>query len=290
VVDEERLQRGYDGSCLTFQLLRACGWGTLLNLGFFRLSDWLLNPLRLDVAQERLAGRSIELLNVADGDRVLDVACGRGKTSYMVAMKHPGSSVTGIDILTSNVAIASDMWGNTRNLDYEVGDATRLEFADSSHERMLCLEAAFHFDREAFLRESRRILRPGGVLVNVDFMWKDPGCREALSSEDGDIVRDTWKFDDFSTVDEYLQMAASAGLRVAAGHDWSRPVCGALGTRLRLLSWASERRLFKRILCCGNVLLRHFSGEDWATFRRSARAHLRLGELLRYMCLVLVRK
>ncbi len=289
MVEQERLQSGYDGSCLTFQLLRACGWGTLLNLGFFRLSDWLLNPLRLDIAQERLAGRSIGLLGVRDGDRVLDVACGRGRTSYMIAMKHPRSSVTGIDILTSNVAIASDMWGNTRNLDYMAGDATRLEFADSSHERILCLEAAFHFDREAFLREACRVLRPGGVLVNVDFMWKSPECRETLCLEDGEIVRDTWKFDDFSTVDEYMHMAGSAGLRVAATHDWSRPVCGALGTRLKLLSWASDRRLLRSALCCGNVLLRHFSEEDWSVFRRSARAHLTLGELVRYVCLVFAR-
>src|SRR5262245_41827902 len=62
----------YNGSTLTFQLLRASGWATLLNLGFFRIWDWLLHPFRVDLAQERLVRKSISLLGVSPGDRILD--------------------------------------------------------------------------------------------------------------------------------------------------------------------------------------------------------------------------
>jgi MPBQ/MSBQ methyltransferase len=63
------------------------------------------------------------LLNVQRGDSVLDVACGRGKTSYMIAQLYPGCTVTGLDLLPENIQVAKTLFGNVPGLSYIVGNA-----------------------------------------------------------------------------------------------------------------------------------------------------------------------
>jgi ubiquinone/menaquinone biosynthesis C-methylase UbiE len=56
-------------------------------------------------------------------------------------------------------------------------DAANLGFAESSFDTVLCIEAAFHFrTRQAFLREARRVLKPGGYLTMSDLLmaWGTP--------------------------------------------------------------------------------------------------------------------
>ena len=74
---ETTTRTAYDGTSLVFQLLRACGWGAFLNVGYFRLHDWVVNPVRLNIAQERLAKRSIKMLEMTEGLQVADVGVGR---------------------------------------------------------------------------------------------------------------------------------------------------------------------------------------------------------------------
>src|SRR5664279_2704657 len=78
----------YDGSNVVFRLLRMETWGpALMNLGYHRFRGPLsfLNLLaNLEIAQRRLVHRSVDLLEVGRGDQVLDVACGRGKSSFIL--------------------------------------------------------------------------------------------------------------------------------------------------------------------------------------------------------------
>jgi MPBQ/MSBQ methyltransferase len=77
-----------------------------MNLGWYPFGG-PLGPLNLLVdlpkAEIRLVARSAALMHVKAGDLVLDVACGRGKSSYMIAQLHPGCTVTGVDLLPENI-------------------------------------------------------------------------------------------------------------------------------------------------------------------------------------------
>lgn len=275
--ESDRIAAAYDGSTATYRLFRADGGCELLmNLGWFPFSGpfGLLNMV-LDMAKAsfRLAKRSISLLDIRPGDAVLDVACGRGKSSYMIAQLHPGSCVTGVDLLPDNIQVARTVFGNTPYLTYAVADAMSLGVADGSFTKVHCLEAAFHFpDRERFLREVFLALRPGGRLVLVDFTWKTPEARRLRDRVSFQLLRSIWRWEDFFTVGEYVEAARAAGFRVRQHHDWSRHVSRQATLRLRVAASMGRFSIGRRLMELTHPLLRGMSEAEWREIRESARA------------------
>ena len=98
------------------------------------------------------------------GARVLDVACGEGYGSALLA----GSAerVTGVDLDEGAVAHARARYGDAPNLDFRAGDATALPFADASFDRVVSFETLEHLEaQEALIDEFARVLAPGGLLI-----------------------------------------------------------------------------------------------------------------------------
>ena len=229
MIDASQVATAYDGSNSTFRLFRATGGCELLmNLGwypFYGPLSFLNLAVDLPKAEIRLVVKSAALLNVKAGDLVLDVACGRGKSSYMIAQLYPGCIVTGLDLLPENIQVARTLFGNLPQLNYVVGNAMDLELADESFDRVHCLEAAFHFpDRARFIRDADRGLRPGGTLVVVDASWKTSEGHRIRDEERAKLVRETWQYDDHFSIEEYRQAAKDAGFQVESCCDWTRHV------------------------------------------------------------------
>lgn len=281
------VQQVYDGSSIYFQFLRVCGWGTLMNLGYSRWWDMYLYPFRADIAQERLVNHSIALLDVQPHQQVLDVACGKGKSSFFLATCYPTATIIGIDQVASHIAIATALYQHTHNLTYQQGEAEQLPFVEQSIDRIHCLEAAFHFNRAAFLQEAHRVLKPGGRSVIVDFMWKDAASRQMLNTDEGKICQELWQFEDLWTVDEYLTAAKQQGFQVNKLLDWSQPVTAMSHKRMQNMVKAADNTSFRKTLCKLHPPLNYFSPEDWQIARRYSDAHGPLLKHSRYMALVL---
>lgn len=277
MADAGRIATAYDGVNATFRLFRATGGCELLmNLGWFPFRgplSFLNLAVDLVKAEMRLVAKSASLLNVQPGNVVLDVACGRGKSSYMIARLHSGCSVTGIDLLPENVQVARTLFGNTPGLEYAVGDAMDLPVPDESIDRVLCLEAAFHFpDRARFVREAHRVLRRGGALVVVDFAWRTAEGRRIREEEPARLVRQIWQWDDLSTIEEYGQAARDAGFEVHSCRDWTRHVTRPIVRRFRVAAWLGRRSWGRRLLSWRHPLLQATSDDDWREIEASARA------------------
>ena len=114
---------------------------------------------------------SVALLEAAalqPGERVLDVACGTGLIARLAA-ERVGSSgaVTGLDLSPDMVEVARVVSAST--IEWHVGDATSLPFADDAFDVVLCqMGLMFMQDRHAAVAEMRRVAAAGGrVVVNT---------------------------------------------------------------------------------------------------------------------------
>ena len=79
-------------------------------------------------------------------------------------------------------------------LNFQQGDAESLPFADSSFDVVVNVESSHCYgSMEAFLREVRRVLKPGGHFLYADLRYRaELGCwREQLRGSGLQIVRET---------------------------------------------------------------------------------------------------
>ncbi len=112
----------------------------------------------------------VRLAEVRDGDEVLDIACGTGELARLFA-RSGASRVVGGDFCPEMLDIArSKPTSPGRAVEYLHADAMDLQFPDSSFD---IVSIAFGLrnvaDPARALTEFRRVLRPGGRLLILDF-------------------------------------------------------------------------------------------------------------------------
>jgi ubiquinone/menaquinone biosynthesis C-methylase UbiE len=111
--------------------------------------------------EARGRSRAIDALHVRPGMRVLDIACGPGTLTRLLArMVSPGGEVVGVDLARGMIELArrSDVTGAR----FEVMDMEHLAFRDASFDAAICGHGLqFATDLAAALRETRRVLRDG---------------------------------------------------------------------------------------------------------------------------------
>ncbi|MDQ6900815.1 MAG: methyltransferase domain-containing protein [Candidatus Dormibacteraeota bacterium] len=134
---------------------------------------------------------------------VCDIGCGPGHVARY--LRERGADVSGIDLSPRLIEEACRLNPGIR---FAVGDMRSLEVPDATFAAVVAFYSLIHFDadqlREA-IRELRRILRPGGVLlaslhrgsegrhvedlwgvdVNLDFNFFEPDQIEAVLTEEG---------------------------------------------------------------------------------------------------------
>lgn len=105
----------------------------------------------------------------------LDVACGEGEFTERLLEAAAGyRSALGIDPDEESLAIARSLFeGHFGNVFFEAGDAHHLEIEDGRFDTVSISNALHHVRRpEIVLKELRRVLRRGGILV-VNEMIRD---------------------------------------------------------------------------------------------------------------------
>jgi ubiquinone/menaquinone biosynthesis C-methylase UbiE len=103
------------------------------------------------------------------GKNVLEVGSGRGGGARYVAGSFQPASYTGMDIAQSAVDLANKIH-TLPNLRFIQGSAESIPLADSSIDVVLNVESCHAYGSvDNFLQEVKRVLKPGGYLLLVDF-------------------------------------------------------------------------------------------------------------------------
>lgn len=102
--------------------------------------------------------------SLVKGKTVLDIACGEGYGSAMLA-RH-AATVTGVDIAEEAVEHAKHTYRDQNNLTFLQGNAAAIPLPDASVDVVVSFETIEHHDRhQEMISEIRRVLRADGVLI-----------------------------------------------------------------------------------------------------------------------------
>ncbi len=136
-------------------------WARLYDLGS------LLSGGRLRPGQRQLLARAA----IRPGENVLDVGCGPGRiTAEAARQAGPGARVLGIDPSPEMIALAKDERGSVA--DFERAPIQAIPAGDATFDVALASLVLHHVPagmQAAGLRELRRVLKPGGRFLALDF-------------------------------------------------------------------------------------------------------------------------
>jgi SAM-dependent methyltransferase len=160
-----------------------------------------------------------------NGD-VLDIACGTGHGAKLLAAR---AAVTGLDRDVTAVEAAR----HRTNGRFIVADAPPIPERDDAFDNVVCFETIEHLDRDKeFIREIRRILRPGGRLF-----ISSPN--QEVSAPAG-VPENPWHVREYSLAALVALLYAAGGFQVRGIYAQSLPPRRNFTHR-----WAA--RLYKRL-------------------------------------------
>jgi len=171
------------------------------------------------------------LTRIHPDDIVLELGCGYGRILAKMAGK--AGRLVGIDTSRASLSAGRAFLASRPHCHLIQADAIRLPFPDRSFDAVLCLQnglSAFHVDPERLIRESLRVMKPGGFALFSSYSerfwphrlaWFELQSAEGLVGEideektgDGRIVcRDgftatTFRPEDFRKLADSLEVTA----------------------------------------------------------------------------------
>jgi len=133
----------------------------------------LLEPVLLLGKQAEYDHTIIKLLELKEYDRVLDLGCGTGVLTKMIADRldpEKGGLSMGIDAAAGMIRVARKK-RETRACKFEIAAAEKLPFENASYDSIVSSLFFHHVPldlKEKALSEAFRVVRPGGRLIIAD--------------------------------------------------------------------------------------------------------------------------
>lgn len=116
----------------------------------------------------------LKKLDLPEAGKVLDVGCGTGWASRIVARMVPKGEVVGIDFAEGMVQKAKQLTSkdkahNYGNLSFKIADVEDIPYPNDYFDCVMCLESFSWYPNPAVaLKEMKRVLKPGGKLYVAD--------------------------------------------------------------------------------------------------------------------------
>lgn len=202
----------------------------------------------IDIWWRRQAVRRLATVSPAT---VLDVATGTGDCALEAARLLSPRSVVGVDVAENMLELGEEKAkrrGLDRIVSFRKGAAEALPFADASFDAVLSAFGVRNFsDLDAGLREMRRVLRPGGAVVILEFsrprsfpvkQLYQAYSRTLLPAIGGWVSRDREAYrylpstiGEFPDGEEFLQHLRAAGFQSARRHPMTFRIATAYDAR-----------------------------------------------------------
>jgi ubiquinone/menaquinone biosynthesis C-methylase UbiE len=127
-----------------------------------------------DVMRRQIIPPITRFVRTAEGAhrvRLLDVACGTGRTLHQIWRTHPAMRLWGVDLSPAYVRTARKRLADVDELAIAVENAEKLPFADATFDVATSVYLFHELPRNArrnVIAELHRVVRPGGIVVIED--------------------------------------------------------------------------------------------------------------------------
>lgn len=137
-----------------------------------KFDEWAQNgrDAGMEEGHGEVVRKVVAELGIAAGDRILDLGCGNGWATRLLAQSNAGVQAIGIDVAPQMIARADELHSFTIRARYDLGKFEELEFKDEEFTRVFSMEALYYaVDLDKALAETVRVLKPAGKIdVVVD--------------------------------------------------------------------------------------------------------------------------
>jgi len=117
---------------------------------------------------------TLPLMDVKASDRVLDLGCGSGWATRLVAKRFHPKKIVGIDISDEMVRRAEEQSKGIINIEFQRGAVEKIPAADASIDKVFSIESFYYWSAQmAGLKEVKRVLALGGKLLILINLYKD---------------------------------------------------------------------------------------------------------------------
>jgi ubiquinone/menaquinone biosynthesis C-methylase UbiE len=118
--------------------------------------------------------QAIARMGIESNSRVLDVGCGSGWATRLLADYAFDGRVTGIDISDEMVELARASSPDHANVDFEVASAEQLPFTESEFTHAFSMESLYYYRNiPKALAEIQRVMKTGGLFAAVVDLYRE---------------------------------------------------------------------------------------------------------------------
>jgi len=199
----------------------------------------LLWPELAEIVRSRWEAAGVNVQN-GSGAQVLDVACGSGVKSFVLAQADPTVRVMAVDtpkVLAVTAHIAEAM-GVAVQVSYQSGHVLQMELGSEQFDIVL-LGNILHFfpanQIQGILRKVHRALKFGGLVVVDDGVLDEERCQAEQVLLSAVFLVNSAPDAEFYTFSEYRELLEGVGFTQVTLHG-DRPVSARKKQRARMLS------------------------------------------------------
>lgn len=226
----DNIRQFYDASSLLWERF----WGEHMHHGFYGLEGQRTTERRQ--AQIDLIEELLQWGQVHNAQQILDVGCGIGGSTLYLAEKFQATA-TGITLSPVQAGRATER-AEEANLPatFKVADALHMPFEDASFDLVWTLESGEHMpDKEKFLQECYRVLKPGGMLLMATWCHRSIETTPLDTQERAllDKIYRVYHLPYVISLAEYDAIATQLPLKNIRTTDWSEAVAPFWGEVIR---------------------------------------------------------
>ena len=123
---------------------------------------------------------ALERIEIAPTDNIIDVGCGAGWLSRILARGVPRGRVVGMDISDEMIRHARRASGDAGNLVFVVGEVNEIPWESNFFDRAISVESSYYWPELAKgVKEIHRVLREGGsAWILINYYRDNPHCHQ----------------------------------------------------------------------------------------------------------------